>query len=72
MYIIMEIQTNADGTVGNLVYMNADWHEAQAIYHEKLAYAARSTLPCYAVVLMDNCGNPIENRAYKRGEEAEE
>lgn len=71
MYIIFEIQTNADKTVGTLVYTAEDWYEAQAIYHEKLAYAARSAQPCHAISLMNNDGTLIESRAYKHGGEVD-
>ena len=64
MYIIMEIQTNENGTVGILTYTAQNWRGAQQIYHEKLAYAAMSTLPRYAVALMDNSGNVLESRYY--------
>lgn len=64
MYIIMEIQTNADFTVGTLTYTSDTWRGAQQIYHEKLAYAAMSTLPRYAVCLLDNSGNLLESRYY--------
>lgn len=64
MYIIVEIQTNANGTVGILTYTAPEWRNAQQIYHEKLAYAAMSTLPRYAVVLMDNSGHVQESRYY--------
>lgn len=64
MYIIIEIQTNDNGTVGTLVYTAQTWKQAQQIYHEKLAYAAMSTLPRYAVALMDNSGNMLESRYY--------
>ena len=70
MYIIIEIQTNADFTIGILTYTADTWRGAQQIYHEKLAYAAMSTLPRYAVVLMDNSGHVHESR-YDTTEESE-
>lgn len=69
MYIIIEIQTNANGTLGILTYTAQDWRQAQQIYHEKLAYAAMSTLPRYAVSLMDNSGRVLESRYYTTDEE---
>ena len=69
MYIIIEIQTNADFSVGILTYTATTWRQAQQIYHEKLAYAAMSTLPRYAVSLLDNSGNVLESRYYTTEEE---
>lgn len=72
MYIIIEIQTNDNGTVGTLVYTAQTWRNAQQIYHEKLAFAAQSALPCYAVALLDNYGHCQESRYYSNGEEVTE
>lgn len=69
MYIIIEIQTNDNGTIGILTYTATDWRNAQQIYHEKLAYAAMSTLPRYAVSLVDNSGRVLESRYYTTEEE---
>lgn len=71
MYIIIEIQTNENGTIGILTYTAQEWRNAQQIYHEKLAYAAMSTLPRYAVVLMDNSGHVQESRYYTTEQEPE-
>lgn len=71
MYIIIEIQTNVNFTVGILTYTADTWRGAQQIYHEKLAFAAQSTLPRYAVVLLDNSGNLLESRYYTTETEPE-
>ena len=65
MYIITEIQTNSDGTVGVLNFTAEDRFEAEAVFHEKLAYAARSALPCHAVTLCDNEGHQLNFDSYK-------
>lgn len=64
MYIIIEIQTNTDQTIGILTYTAQSWREAQHIYNEKLSYAALSTLPCQAVSLLDSYGRCLESRYY--------
>ena len=71
MYIILEIQTAAGGTVSTLATTAATWREAQGVYHNKLWYAAQSTLPCYAVALLDSHGNLQESRYYTTEEEPE-
>ncbi|MBR1407432.1 MAG: hypothetical protein IJ573_00865 [Clostridia bacterium] len=65
MYIIYEIQTNADGAIGTLTFTAQTWLEAQSIYHAKLSAAAASELPCHAVILMDASGTPMEHQAYR-------
>lgn len=72
MYIIIEIQTTANGELGILTYTSDTWRGAQQIYHEKLAYAAMSTLPRHAVVLMDNSGHVQESRYYTNEQMPEE
>lgn len=65
MYIIVEIQTAADGTVGTLTYTAQTWLEAQSIYHAKLSAAAASQVAHHAVILMDEGANPMEHQAYR-------
>ena len=71
MYIVLEIQTMQDGTVATLATTAATWREAQGVYHNKLWYAAQSTLPCYAVALLDSHGNLLESRYYTTDTEPE-
>ena len=63
-YIIIEIQTNADNTVGTLVYDADDFATAQSIYYSKLAAAAVSSLPVHSVILMNNEAFPIKNECF--------
>lgn len=69
MYIVMEIQTNADGTVGNFVFAYADVNQAYAKYHSILAAAAASTLPRHSAVILENDGHPLEFRCFEHGGE---
>lgn len=71
MYIILEIQTAANGTVSTLVTTASTWREAQGVYHNKLWSAAQSTIPCYAVALLDSHGNVQESRFYTTEQEPE-
>ena len=64
MYLVIEIQTNADGTVGNIVTAHETREEAESKYHTVLAYAALSELPYHAAVLLQNDGLLIERRCY--------
>lgn len=64
MYIIIELQTNADGTVGSLVYSAETSSAAEQIYHSKLAAAAVSTIPCHAVTMLTPDGDVVKHEAY--------
>lgn len=64
-YIVIEIQTNSDGTIGNIVTAYADRNQAESAYHSVLASAALSKLPRHAAVLVMNDGTLLESRCYE-------
>ena len=68
-YVIVEIQTNADGTVGSLVTPKDDYYEAENVYHTVLAAAALSKLPVHTAVLLDNQGGVIHSQSFIKNEE---
>lgn len=59
MYIVIEIQTNASGAVGNFVWAFETRDEAFAKYHAVLSSAAVSSLPIHACVILQNDGLQI-------------
>ena len=59
MYIVIELQTNADGAIGNIVTAFNSEEQAFAKYHAILSAAAVSSLPCHAAVILDNKGMQI-------------
>ena len=65
MYHIIEIQTFENGSSvivhnsGGAIPQASDVKEARAIFHEKMAYAERSTLPCHAVLVIDEKGEVL-------------
>ena len=71
MFIVIELQTNSDGSVGNFVWAYATQAEAEAKYHSVLAVAAVSALPCHGAVILRNDGLQIAAQAYKREENEE-
>lgn len=72
MYIVLEIQTMADGTVATLPpIIKATRDEAESVYHSILSYAAVSVLPMHAAILMTNEGREIMHQAYLHQEQAE-
>lgn len=69
-YIVIELQTGADGKVGNIVTDHDTQAEAEHKYHAVLSAAAISTVPVHAAILMDNTGFVLERKAYKHTTEA--
>lgn len=64
-YLVIEIQTNADGTVGNIVFAYDTENEAWSKFHDILHYAAVSSLPMHAAVLIANDGNLIDQKCFR-------
>lgn len=69
MYIVIELQTNSDGTFGNFVWAFESKDAAFSKYHSVLASAAVSTLPVHACVILQNNGLQIASQRYTHGEE---
>lgn len=70
-YIVVELQTAANGTVGNIVTAYDDINLAEAKYHTILAAAATSNLAKHAAIMFSEEGFPIKNECYTH-EAAEE
>lgn len=64
MYIVIEIQTNADGTVGTIVNSYDSRLQAESKYHQILASAALSTVPVHAAVILTNEGRMVSFESY--------
>ena len=71
-YIVIELQTNNDGTVGNLVYAYTNRNEAEQKYHLILSSAAVSSLPAHAAVLLTGDGRMLASQCYRHVEEVVE
>jgi len=71
-YIVIEIQTNSDGTVGNLVYAYDNRNQAESKYHAVLSAAAISTLPMHTCVLFQSDGILLARQCYVHEQEVEE
>ena len=72
MFIVLELQTNTDGTVGTLVNAYENRNQAENKYHTILAYAATSNLPCHAASMFTNEGNMIKSERYLHPQQEEE
>lgn len=68
MYIVLEIQTNAEGVISTLVYQFDNLSAANNKYHTILAAAAVSGLPAHTAVIMTNDGATVKAECYKNGE----
>ena len=68
IYLVIELQTNADGTVGNIVTKYDNLPEAEAKFHNILSFAAVSELPVHSAVILDNTGMTIAQRSYAHKE----
>ena len=66
MYIIQEIQTDAQGNVAMLpAVIKATQNEAESEYHIKLGYAAISNVAVHAVTMYANDGFPLMHGGYR-------
>lgn len=64
MYVIIELQTAADGTVGSVVTTANSMNEADQQYHSKLSFAAMSEVYCHSVSMIASDGTPIKHETY--------
>lgn len=71
-YYVIELQTHADGTSGNLVYAYENRDDADEKFHLVSAAAAKSTPLIHAVQLMNNRGHALMEACYTHPEEAQE
>lgn len=71
-YLVIEIQKNADGTVGNFVWTFNDINEAESKFHSVLASAAISTIFVHSCALLNEGGFLIKSQSYQHMPEPEE
>ena len=66
MFHIIEIQTTGDtSVVVTPISSSADRNEAESIFHQKMSYAAVSSVPVHSVVLLSETGCVIMNGSYQ-------
>lgn len=66
MYIVIELQTNTDGQVGNLVTAYEDRNQAESKFHQIMAAAAISELPVHSAIMVDEKGMVCKQDHYDR------
>lgn len=68
-YIVVELQTDAQGNVANIVTSHETRNEAESKYHQVLASAAVSTLTKHAAALLNEEGYALEGHCYAHWQE---
>ena len=64
MYIVIEIQTNLDGTVGTIFYQYENLESAYSKYYSILSVAAVGELPVHTAAIMTNTGRLVESKYF--------
>lgn len=73
MIIVLETQTNVDGTIGIIpvAYNESEKSVAESKYHTILASAATSTLPRHTAFMLTDDGYVVKSECYKHEVEPE-
>lgn len=65
MFIVIELQKNAEGVVSNIVTSFDTLGEAESKYYTVLASAAVSKLPVHSAIIVSEEGFPVKHQCYK-------
>ncbi len=65
MYIVIELQKNAEGVVSNIVTSHNNLAEADSKYYSVLASAAVSQIPVHSAIIVSEEGFPVRHQCYK-------
>lgn len=65
MYIVIELQSNTDGVVSNLVTSHNTLAEAESKFHSILASAAVNDVPVHSAIIVSEEGFPVAHKCYK-------
>ena len=65
MYIVIELQNNADGHVSNLVTSHDTLAEAESKFYTILASAAINNVPVQSAIIVSEEGFPVKHQCYK-------
>lgn len=71
MFIVMEIQVNAEGQVATLVSTYGTLAQAMNKYYTILAFAVVSTVPKHSAVILDQMGVLLERNGFDHPVEPE-
>lgn len=65
MYIVVELQKNADGVVSNLVTAHDSLAEAESKFYSILSSAAINDVPVHSAIIVSEEGFPVKYQCYK-------
>ena len=65
MYIVIELQKNAEGQVANLVTAHNCLGEAVRKFYTILASAAINDVPVHSAIIVSEEGFPVKHQCYK-------
>ena len=71
MYVVIELQTSAEGQVASLVHSAASYNQGLSIYHQILASAAISEVPIHACVMIKNTGYVVKSEFFDHTRKAD-
>lgn len=63
-YLVIEIQTTADGSVSQIVTVHSTKQEAEQKFHQILSYAAASDLAYHSAVILNAKGEWEKGETY--------
>ena len=63
-YLVLEIQTYGNGSVGNIINAYDTFETAESAFHSVVASAVLSNLPKHTVVLLDDNGALYDVKSY--------
>lgn len=63
-YIVLELQTNRDDTLGSLIWNFPTLPQAESKFHAILSAAAISSIPIHSAVILDERGENIAYASY--------
>jgi hypothetical protein len=64
MYIVIELQTDANGHVANIVTAYDNYPQAQQKFYTICAAAAVSDVPVHSAVILDNTGRRLASESF--------
>lgn len=65
MYIVIELQKNAEGVVSNLVTSHNSLADAESKFYSILASAAINEIPVHSAIIVSEEGFPVRHQCYK-------
>lgn len=71
MFLVMELQVSANGTVGNIVTSHNTLPEAQNKFYTICAFAAVSDVPIHSAIILDRTGVLIDRQCFEHPIEVE-